>query len=390
MSRRDPQNPFEEFAEKAIYQPEPAPPETTPLETVEEPELVSGEAIVESIPVNQAFPDPYQTRHPLLPPGIRERFWDGEIDCFQAAQEWLEQAENDPGAQSRIRELLHMGNSFQTEGQVNPITGRWAAVGKNEFIFLIETGERRYWATVLQAVDADGAQVPTINVVGYQHTSRRRQFLENIHQADPSAVSQARGIAGLLLDLRGVDPPTERPEDIYAYFRQALEFEVSAEEWNNLAAITGLSDRRMRQALAILLLPTPLLDLADMYGVASRQLIEIVRAPDYRWQELLREAALEKGASEEELAAWFLRDDERTRKDAPRLKQDRRRDPATIALGGLRRFSNAVNGVAPKERDAVIGRLATDMAVEETAGDTLKFLQRLVQEIEVRVEGKES
>jgi hypothetical protein len=281
-----------------------------------------------------------------------------------------------------------MGGSFQTEGQVNPITGRWAMVGENEFLFLIETGERRYWATILQAVYANGTQVPTINVVGYQHTSRRRQFLENIHQADPSAVSQARGIAALLLDLQGVDPPAERPKDIYSYFRQALDFEVSAEAWDSLAAVTGLSDRRMRQALAILQLPTPLLDLADMYGVASRQLVELVRAPAYRWKELLREAVLEKGAAEEALAGWFLREDERAQKAAPPAGPDRRRDPVTIALGGLRRFRNAVGAVDHPEQDAVIGRLATDIAVEENVEETLNFLQRLVQEIEVRVQGK--
>ncbi|NIU44133.1 MAG: hypothetical protein GWM98_09205, partial [Nitrospinaceae bacterium] len=65
-------------------------------------ELVSGEAVVEAIHVDQAFPDPFQTRHPLLPPGIRERFWDGEIDCFQAAREWLEYAESDPVHKARI------------------------------------------------------------------------------------------------------------------------------------------------------------------------------------------------------------------------------------------------------------------------------------------------
>jgi hypothetical protein len=114
-----------------------------------------------------------------------------------------------------------------------------------------------------------------------------------------------------------------------------------------------------------------------MYGVASRQLVELVR-----------EAVLEKGAAEEALAGWFLQEDAHAQKASPQGKQDRRRDPATIALGGLRRFRNAVGAVGHPEQDAVIGRLATDIAVEENVEETLNFLQRLVQEIEVRVQGK--
>lgn len=205
VKRRDPQNPFEEFESADNFQSE----HLTDSPSVQEgDELVSGEAIVEAISVDQAFPDPYQTRHPLLPPGIRELFWDREIDCFQAASEWLAYAENDPVHRERIDELLHMGSTFQTDGQVNPVTGRWAMDENNEFKFLIETGERRYWAAIVQSILSGAMEIPTINVVGYERTSRRRQFLENIHHANPSAVSQARGIAALLLDMRGITPPS--------------------------------------------------------------------------------------------------------------------------------------------------------------------------------------
>jgi hypothetical protein len=380
--RRDPHNPFEDFDEGEFQPPAGGTPAEAPA-TQTEAELVSGEAIVEAISVDQAYPDLYQTRHPVLPPEVRERFWDGEIDCFQAAREWLAYAEQDPVHQERVQELLHMGGTFQTEGQVNPITGRWAMVGDNEFVFLIETGERRYWAAILQAVLSDAAELPTINVVGYERTSRRRQFLENIHQANPSAVSQARGIAALLLDLRGVTPPVERPDDLYTYFRQALDFEVSAEEWEQLSDITGLSDRRMRQVLSVLQLPTPLLDVADLYELASRQLLEIVRRPAFRWKELVRQAVIEKSDQEAEIPDWLFQDQARPTQKA---KSDRRRDPATVALGGVRRFRNALRSVEGNEQDAVIGRLATDIAVEEDAGETLDYLKRLALEVEVRLQ----
>ncbi|NIR54636.1 MAG: hypothetical protein GWM98_09210, partial [Nitrospinaceae bacterium] len=251
--------------------------------------------------------------------------------------------------------------------------------------FLIETGERRYWAAILQAVVSGDSEVPTINVVGYDRTSRRRQFLENIHHANPTAVSQARGIAALLLDMRGIEPPSDRPKDLYKFFRQALEFEVSAEEWNELASITGISDRRMRQVLSILRLTSPLLDAADLYQLASRQLLEIVRQPAFRWKELVREAVLEKGAKEDEIPDWFLHEEKKST-DSKRKKGDRRRDPATVALGGVRRFRNAVVAVKSTDRDAVIGRLATDIAVDKNSKETLGFLQQLVRQLEMRLQ----
>jgi hypothetical protein len=177
----------------------------------------------------------------------------------------------------------------------------------------------------------------------------------------------------------------ERPDDLYTYFRQALDFEISAEEWEQVSAITGLSDRRMRQALSILQLPTPLLDVADLYELASRGLLEIVRQPNFRWKELVRQAVIEKSDQEAEIPDWLFQDEERT---TQRAKSDHRRDPATVALGGVRRFRNAVRSVEGDERDAVIGRLATDIAVEQGAGETLDFLKRLVQEVEVRLQAE--
>lgn len=142
----------------------------------------------------------------------------------------------------------------------------------------------------------------------------------------------------------------------------------------------------MRQVLSILQLTSPLLDAADLYQLASRQLLEIVRQPAFRWKELVREAVLEKGAKEDDIPDWFLHEEQKSRKVAQRKKTDRRRDPATVALGGVRRFRNAIVSVKSKEREAVIGRLATDIAVDKNSKETLEFLQRLVQQLEMRMQ----
>lgn len=383
--KREAKNPFDEFVGEDAFGVEAK--SMTGNEAPMQGETDYGvTAAVEAIPVDQVFPDVYQSRHPILPSGIRERFWDGDIDCFQAAREWLEMAKDHPAYQARIDELLGMGRSFQTEGQVNAITGRWAVMGDNQFIFLIETGERRYWATILAAVVEGFTETPRINIIGYETTSRKRQVLENRHQSPPGAVSQAREIATLLLDAMGVAPPVDRPEDIYDYFRQALNYRVSQATWEDLQLITGLTPRRMLQVLSLLKLPSYLLDWADVYELPSRQMLEVIRASESEWEPLIQQAIAEKVNSEAELSPAL-------RADKPnklrRQKDDNRRDPVKVALGGIRRFRNAVYSVRKNEHQAaMIGRLATDIVIDEQekAADTVLFLEQLAGEIRVRIE----
>jgi hypothetical protein len=377
--RRDAKNPFDEFVSGEDF--------GTEVKSAEQGEADFGvTAAVESIPVDQVFPDVYQSRHPILPSGIRERFWDGEIDCFQAAREWLEMAKDHPAYQARIDELLHMGQSFQTEGQVNAITGRWAVMEDNRFVFIIETGERRYWATILAAVVEGFTEPPRINVIGYETTSRKRQVLENRHQSPPGAVSQAREIAMLLLDAMGIASPIDRPKDIYDYFRRALTYRVPQEMWDELQAVTGLTDRRMKQVLSLLKLPSYLLDWADVYDLPSRQLREIIRAPESQWEHLIQEAIAEKVNLESELLP-SVRADQQVKQR--KQKSGGRRDPVKIALGGIRRFRNAVySAKEEKKQTAMIGQLATDIVVDEQkeAGNTVLFLEQLAGEIRVRLD----
>ncbi len=59
----------------------------------------------------------------MLPPEIRARFYAGELDAYQAAREWLANAAKAAEGHGReIRDLLAMGETFERDGQVNPIT----------------------------------------------------------------------------------------------------------------------------------------------------------------------------------------------------------------------------------------------------------------------------
>ena len=79
---------------------------------------------IERLRPSQMMPDRFQPRR-LLPGDIRGRFFRREIDCYQAAREWLELAKKDEGWKERLDELLDMGSSFCEQGQIKPITGSW-------------------------------------------------------------------------------------------------------------------------------------------------------------------------------------------------------------------------------------------------------------------------
>src|SRR5512137_251626 len=100
---------------------------------------------IERLKPSQMLPDRFQPRR-LLPAALRPAFFSGKIDCYQAAAEWLAKAQADAGYLAEVERLLAMGDSFNEHGQIKPITGAWVSLPDGRYIFLIETGERRFWA----------------------------------------------------------------------------------------------------------------------------------------------------------------------------------------------------------------------------------------------------
>ena len=98
------------------------------------------------------------------------------------------------------------GNSFEEHGQIKPITGSWTPASGGKYIFLIETGERRFWASCLQHVMHKSTEEPLLRVEVIQTPTRQRQVLENRHAEQPSAVSQACEVASLILAELNIQP----------------------------------------------------------------------------------------------------------------------------------------------------------------------------------------
>jgi hypothetical protein len=333
---------------------------------------------IERLRPSQMLPDRFQPRR-LLPVEVRRKFFQAKIDCYQAAREWLVISKKDVGWQARIQELIDMGTSFEEQGQIKPITGTWIPSKDKGYVFKIETGERRFWAACLLAVKEKSVEEPELRVEVIEKPTRQRQVLENRHAQSPSAVGQACEVAALMLDVMGVEPDPD-VEDEYEYFKQALERRAPRGMWPKLEPLMQYSTRRMQQMLAILQLPTPLLEFADRHRIPERVLREVLALPPDRWEETLRIASQE-GMTAENVARLADIPTKREKRD------DALRSPERIAFSGLRRFTRAAMNVDEEARTYLLDEVADEVVVQGFGEELIPLLKGLTDRIRVRLKG---
>lgn len=312
---------------------------------------------IERLAPSQMLPDRFQPRR-LLPTELRDAFFAQQIDCYQAASQWLSIARRDPAIQAEVDRLLAMGGSFEEHGQIKPITGVWAPGPSGEFIFQIETGERRFWAACLQHAQKGAIEEPWLRVEVVQRATRTRQVLENRHAEPPSAVGQACEVAALILDEIG-EQPDGRLSDEFDFFRKANR-RKPAGLWEKITPVMQLTRPRMEQLLDILNLPTALLDLADRHRVPERVLREVLGTPPTQWESLLL-ASIQQGLTSDDVAA--LRGDLAGKKAAETRERKRAKtnhDHATSALRAMIHFSTAMHNLDEGDQHAVIDELSDE------------------------------
>ncbi len=345
-----------------------------------------------SIPVTEVFPDPDQPRMPLLPFGessgyIRERFLSGEIDCFQAAKEWIEFAKKDAGHTRRVQFLLDMAAGFKAEdgGQINPVTV--VPMPEQKGAYLLETGEQRYWAAVLgYVVGGMAGNPPLLKVVVKQEFSRKRQVLENRHVGPPTVVSQAREIATLFLSEGYLELPEEIAKapayerDPFAIHRWVAEQRKPHKSWQALEEVMSMSSRQMQRILGLAMLPTHLLATADRYDLSLRTLQEIALQPEDLWEDLI-DLAINEG--------WTGADFEEAEiEEAPPVEKPKKkmRDAHQQALSGVKGFVRTLSRTT-EDKTIVIGQVADAVSVleEDEALISYQFLASLADQIKLRL-----
>ncbi len=367
---------------------------------------------VEIIELTRIKPDYNQPRAPLLPPDLHYKFWFENYDCFRVAEEWLDMAKSDPVMESEVVELIEMGGSFNDDGQVNPVTGCWVPAGK-DMVFVLETGERRYWAAVLYAT-INQIPNPVIRASVVKGISRRRHIMENVHQSKPGAVSQAREIAICILEIRNLQP-SSADVDPYSFVRLVNKKPIRQDELRQLDETyqIKLTPQRVNQVLKLLEFPTDLLFIADHYRLSSRKLLEIFNYGPDQWADLINAEAdsqlalMQKAGMKitainsqdsdqgpenitEPIITTSPQQPQSGEKNSRIRSFDRRSQPAVKAMIGLRRFQKILLHSSEDDRSRVIDQVANEIALDQDSGPVLLgMLEELVSLVRVRYGGRQ-
>lgn len=339
---------------------------------------------IERLAPSQMMPDRFQPRR-LLPPSLRADYFAGKMNCYQTAMEWLALSRADQGAAAEIEKLLLMGSSFEEHGQIKSITGKWVSSPSGEYVFQIETGERRFWAACLQYASSGAKDEPQLRVEVVDHPTRQRQVLENRHAEPPSAVEQACEVASLILAEQGIEPDP-KVEDDFDFFRQARNSRMPSGLWDKLMPIMQLTRPRMVQLLNILQLSSPQLDLADRYRLSERVLREILSAPREQWDRMIRLSIQNQLTSEEvsEMATLPAASESANRRAPTPILPE----PGRQAARSMRRFVQTLSELDRLSRDEALDEIADTLVVKGNAQDSLVLLEELARLIRARLDRK--
>lgn len=164
------------------------------------------------LPLAAIRPDPDQPRR-LLPGNLQAKLEEQrEYDPLAVMHSWLTEATS---GDARLKDLRKLADSIARHGLINPITVRPLATPRPDGTqYLIVTGERRYWAHGLLAVEGRHLQVGERRDPGQIQSLlapegisvRAHQLVENINREDINALEKAYGLVALRYELSEVNP----------------------------------------------------------------------------------------------------------------------------------------------------------------------------------------
>jgi len=203
----------------------------------------SNRIIAEPINIDRIAPDPVQPRRVL--PGVIRGYWETDMPGWMLMERWMLHIEMItgekmlPGRGDLSQAILQMLNPFQNDegeifsnweqfpdithfveiaglaadiaqnGLTNPIT-----VSIGDEIYVIETGERRWWAyCLLYHLDDSYHKIPARVV----ERNVWRQASENTKRQNLNAIGKARQFSILLMDLYETSPSGQVSDNFLAF-----------------------------------------------------------------------------------------------------------------------------------------------------------------------------
>lgn len=337
------------------------------------PKMVNNRQSVYRVPLAMVRPDRFQARF-TLPHPIRQEFYSGTINWQDATRRWLELAKKDRLIRREVEELTFLGDSLHDEGQIKPVTGQVISENGRD-IFLMLTGERRFWATAIKAV-LDGAhEEPYVLAIIDNQPTVAKQIAENMAYKALTAAGKARAAARIVLEANGVKPQPD--EDEYAYFRKVAELRLDDDTRRELQDTLQMERTYYGRLMKFFELPEGLLEICDRSEMPERVLREIMQFEHKLWEPGVLYFAEQEGRSYLQVHAYLerLAGREKVRTARPPA------DPATKSARAVRRALFALEDIPQDDKvgalaDAMVGDIDQDQA-RKLLG-TLTELQKAV------------
>ncbi len=376
-------------------------------ELTRRPDASGGEHGVVTLPIGDLVPDPLQARR-VLPAGLRGRFLAGELAPVEALNAWRELASED-AIEAEVLEsrVVRLARSLEAQEQINPITVHSVKNGDHER-YMIETGERRWWAHWWLVGFENDFRFETIQAIVVGKASAWRQAAENLQGEPLSAVQEACQVARLVLLEGGTSPgyslkwgesaPVVELDEGgmgYGFYRGVLARRIPQGAWPLIEQATGKGTRYCQYLLGLLRLCDEALDVSDRAGITESQLRPLAAAgalPE-RQQRIVRlivqyalgreKVASLVGAADLDVAEAKLADEREKGTRKPRTI----RSPETIVLdrlAGMSRLLDRTTRSEPSILQVVAGRVIEDGNVSDRLAEIdglHSFLGLLIQEL---------
>jgi hypothetical protein len=229
---------------------------------------------VVAVPVNKIIPNPSQARF-ILPPQIEEKFYNRQLNCFEAGREFLKIAVSDPVLNNLTEELLRLGRSIEESGQILPVVGAWERSELGDLFFNLFLGSRRFWGVVLNSLQDKDGGMPSLYALEAGITRTDDLSVLNIHQSSLSVIEQSRAVAGLVVNRLGIKKENDETEleHLRKYFSKRR---IPKKVWKEVKEVFGLDQEHARELLNYLNLPDQVLYFAATAGLTEEDLQELI------------------------------------------------------------------------------------------------------------------
>ena len=342
------------------------------------PKMVNHRQSVYRVPLSMVRPDRFQARL-ILPLALRKDFYSGITTWNEAVRNWFELARNDRLIAQGIEELTVLGESLHDTGQIKPVTGQ--VVGENGHdVFRMLTGERRFWATAIKAVQEGQADEPYVLALIDNQPTLEKQIAENMAYKALNPVGKARAAARLVLESHQIQPGENETET--TFFRRVADVRLDDGTKDMLQKTLQMERTYYGRLMKFFELEEAELEIADKSEMPERVLREIMQYDRALWPDAIAFYAGPEGRTYQDVHAFLERQSGHEVGRKVRLPLD----PTTKSARSLRRLLNGIEELPAEDKPGSIADALLGDVDREEARQLVARMETLTAAMKRRLE----